>query len=56
MHNSVAGGLYGITYANWHALGYPGLPPDAPVSQQNQAALRIYLEAGQQAWAPSDWR
>lgn len=49
-----AGGLYGFLPSTWQALGYSGLPQNAPVSVQNAAFAREYARSGSSAWSPSD--
>jgi len=49
-----AGGLYGFLPSTWHALGYSGLPQDAPVSVQNAAYAKQYARSGSSAWSPYD--
>ncbi len=51
---SGAGGLYGFLPSTWQSLGFPGLPEDAPVSEQNQAFAEEYAQDGTAPWAPSD--
>jgi LysM repeat protein len=52
--SSGAGGLYQFLPSTWAALGYSGLPQDAPVSVQNQAFKRLYAQDGTSPWSPSD--
>ncbi len=52
--SSGAGGLYGFLPSTWHALGFPGLPENAPVSVQNEAFAKEYAQSGTSAWAPYD--
>jgi hypothetical protein len=49
-----AGGLYGFMPSTWHALGYSGLPQDAPASVQNAAYAKEYARSGSGAWSPYD--
>ena len=51
---SGAGGLYGFLPSTWHALGFSGLPENAPVSVQNAAFAKEYAQSGTSAWAPYD--
>ena len=51
---SGAGGLYQFLPSTWQALGYTGLPQDAPVSVQNAAFQQAYAQSGTSPWAPSD--
>jgi hypothetical protein len=48
--SSGAGGLYGFLPSTWASLGYPGLPEDAPVSEQQQAFATLYAQAGRSPW------
>ncbi len=52
--SSGAGGLYGFLPSTWHALGFAGLPENAPVSVQNEAFAKEYAQSGTSAWAPYD--
>jgi LysM repeat protein len=52
--SSGAGGLYQFLPSTWAALGYGGLPQNAPVSVQNQAFQRLYAQDGTSPWSPSD--
>jgi resuscitation-promoting factor RpfC len=52
--SSGAGGLYGFLPSTWQALGFSGLPEDAPVSEQNAAFAKEYAQSGTSAWAPYD--
>jgi resuscitation-promoting factor RpfC len=52
--SSGAGGLYQFLPSTWHALGYSGLPQNAPVSVQNEAFAKEYAQSGTSAWAPYD--
>ncbi len=52
--SSGAGGLYQFLPSTWQALGYSGLPEDAPVSVQNAAFAKEYAESGGGAWGPYD--
>jgi resuscitation-promoting factor RpfC len=52
--SSGAGGLYGFLPSTWQALGFSGLPEDAPVSVQNAAFAKEYAQSGASAWAPYD--
>jgi resuscitation-promoting factor RpfC len=49
-----AGGLYGFMPSTWHALGYSGLPQDAPASVQHAAYAKEYARSGSSAWSPYD--
>jgi hypothetical protein len=51
---SGAGGLYGFLPSTWQALGYSGLPQNAPVSVQNAAFAKQYALSGASAWAAYD--
>jgi resuscitation-promoting factor RpfC len=52
--SSGAGGLYGFLPSTWQALGFSGLPQNAPVSEQNAAFAKEYAQSGASAWAPYD--
>jgi hypothetical protein len=52
--SSGAGGLYGFLPSTWHGLGFPGLPENAPVAEQNDAFAKEYAQSGTSAWAPYD--
>jgi resuscitation-promoting factor RpfC len=52
--SSGAGGLYGFLPSTWHALGFSGLPENAPVAVQNAAFAKEYAQSGTSAWAPYD--
>ena len=52
--SSGAGGLYQFLPSTWHALGYSGLPQDAPVSVQNEAFAKQYGQSGGSAWSAYD--
>jgi hypothetical protein len=52
--SSGAGGLYGFLPSTWQALGFSGLPEDAPVSEQNAAFAKEYAQSGTSAWAAYD--
>lgn len=52
--SSGAGGLYGFLPSTWQALGFSGLPENAPVSVQNAAFAKEYAQSGASAWAPYD--
>lgn len=43
-------GAYQFTIATWQALGYQGIPSQAPAALQNQAAQRLQSEQGWTAW------
>jgi hypothetical protein len=47
---SGAGGAYQIMPSTWHAYGGQGLPQDAPKSEQDAIAAKIYSSAGPSAW------
>jgi LysM repeat protein len=49
-----AGGLYGFLPSTWQALGFSGLPENAPVSEQNAAFAKQYAESGTSAWGAYD--
>jgi len=51
---SGAGGLYQFLPSTFAALGYSGLPENAPVWEQNQAFWKLYAEQGTAPWAPYD--
>jgi resuscitation-promoting factor RpfC len=51
---SGAGGLYGFLPSTWQALGYSGLPENAPVSVQNAAFAKEYAASGGAAWSAYD--
>ncbi|HUY47435.1 MAG TPA: transglycosylase family protein [Streptosporangiaceae bacterium] len=51
---SGAGGLYGFLPSTWQALGFPGLPENASVAEQNAAFAKQYAQSGTSAWAPYD--
>jgi hypothetical protein len=52
--SSGAGGLYGFLPSTWHGLGFPGLPENASVAEQNAAFAKEYAQSGTSAWAPYD--
>jgi LysM repeat protein len=52
--SSGAGGLYGFLPSTWHALGFSGLPENAPVAVQDAAFAKEYAQSGTSAWAPYD--
>ena len=52
--SSGAGGLYGFLPSTWHALGFSGLPENAPVAVQDEAFAKEYAQSGTSAWAPYD--
>lgn len=52
--SSGAGGLYQFLPSTWAALGFPGLPENAPVSMQNAAFAKEYAQSGTSAWGPYD--
>jgi resuscitation-promoting factor RpfC len=52
--SSGAGGLYGFLPSTWQALGYSGLPQDAPAAEQNAAFAKEYAQSGTTAWATYD--
>jgi resuscitation-promoting factor RpfC len=52
--SSGAGGLYGFLPSTWQALGYSGLPENAPVSEQNAAFQKEYAQSGGSAWSAYD--
>ena len=52
--SSGAGGLYGFLPSTWHGLGFPGLPENASVAEQNYAFAKEYAQSGTSAWAPYD--
>ena len=47
---SGAGGAYQIMPSTWHAYGGQGLPQDAPKSEQDAIAAKIYSTVGPSAW------
>jgi peptidoglycan hydrolase-like protein with peptidoglycan-binding domain len=47
---SGAGGAYQIMPSTWHAYGGQGLPQDAPKSEQDAIAAKIYATVGPSAW------
>jgi LysM repeat protein len=51
---SGAGGLYGFLPSTWQALGFSGLPQNAPVSVQNAAFAKEYAQSGGSAWSAYD--
>lgn len=52
--SSGAGGLYQFLQSTWSALGFPGSPQNAPVSEQNAAFAKAYAQSGTSPWAPYD--
>jgi len=52
--SSGAGGLYGFLPSTWQALGFSGLPENAPVSVQNAAFAKEYAQSGGGAWSAYD--
>jgi len=52
--SSGAGGLYQFLPSTWHALGFSGLPEDAPVATQNAAFAKAYAESGTSPWSAYD--
>jgi resuscitation-promoting factor RpfC len=52
--SSGAGGLYGFMPSTWQALGFSGLPENAPVSVQNAAFAKEYAQSGGGAWSAYD--
>lgn len=52
--SSGAGGLYQFLQSTWTALGFPGSPQNAPVSEQNAAFAKAYAQSGTSPWAPYD--
>ncbi len=52
--SSGAGGLYQFLQSTWTALGFPGSPAGAPVSEQNAAFAKEYAQSGTSAWGPYD--
>ena len=48
---SGAGGLFQFLPSSWAALGYSGLPQNAPVAEQYQAFARLYAQQGRQPWS-----
>ena len=52
--SSGAGGLYGFLPSTWQALGFSGLPENAPVSVQNAAFAKEYAQSGGSAWSAYD--
>jgi nucleoid-associated protein YgaU len=51
---SGAGGLYQFLPSTWQALGFSGLPQNAPVSVQNAAFAKEYAQSGGGAWSAYD--
>jgi hypothetical protein len=51
---SGAGGLYQFLPSTWAALGFSGLPENAPVSVQNAAFAKAYAESGTSPWSAYD--
>jgi LysM repeat protein len=49
-----AGGLFQFLPSTWAALGFSGLPENAPVAVQEQAFAEEYAQAGTAPWAPYD--
>jgi hypothetical protein len=49
-----AGGLYGFMPSTWQALGFPGLPENASVAEQNAAFAKEYAQSGPGAWSAYD--
>lgn len=47
---SGAGGAYQIMPSTWHDYGGQGLPQDAPKSEQDAIAAKIYSTVGSSAW------
>jgi peptidoglycan hydrolase-like protein with peptidoglycan-binding domain len=47
---SGAGGAYQIMPSTWHDYGGQGLPQDAPKSEQDAIAAKIYSTVGPSAW------
>ncbi len=43
-------GAYQFSLGTWQGLGYSGLPSQAPPSQQDQAAYRLYKQSGWSSW------
>lgn len=52
--SSGAGGLYQFLPSTWAALGFPGLPENAPVWMQNEAFAKEYAQSGTSAWSAYD--
>lgn len=52
--SSGAGGLYGFLPSTWHALGFAGLPEDAPPAVQDAAFREAYRLWGTAPWRPYD--
>ncbi len=48
--SSGAGGAYQILPSTWQAYGGQGLPQDAPASEQDRIAGKIYAQQGASAW------
>ena len=46
----VTSGLYGILISTWESLGYSGVPGDASITEQNQAAMTLYDRDGWHPW------
>jgi peptidoglycan hydrolase-like protein with peptidoglycan-binding domain len=49
--SSGAGGAYQIMPSTWAAYGGQGLPQDAPKSEQDAIAAKIYASQGSSAWS-----
>lgn len=49
--SSGAGGLFQFLPSTWASLGYSGLPQNAPVSEQIQAAETLYAQQGIAPWS-----
>ena len=49
--SSGAGGLFQFLPSTWSALGYSGLPENAPVATQIAAAEQLYAEQGPAPWS-----
>ena len=48
---SGAGGKFQFLPQTWASLGYPGLPQNAPVWEQDQAFQKLYAQAGAGPWS-----
>lgn len=46
----ITSGLYGILISTWQSLGYSGVPGDASIALQNQAAMTLYDRDGYRPW------
>lgn len=51
--SSTASGAYQFLDTTWHGLGYSGRAKDAAPAVQDQAALKLYSQAGTSPWVSS---